>query len=63
MVYVTSQEREYKRRKNQTTIDDDPITVNYNVLLQMKEDKAMYLRRRQTTNYVHRVASHASSVA
>jgi len=42
-MYITYQEREKKRNKIQMTTDDNPTTVNYHALLQMKEDTMTYL--------------------
>jgi hypothetical protein len=56
---IICQEKENKRKKNQTTINDYPTTVNYHASLHMKEDLVAHLGRQRKANFGHQVASHA----
>jgi hypothetical protein len=61
MTYITCYKREKKGGKNQTTIDDNMITVSRHTPLYMEDDMMTHLERRHKASFGHRVTSHAPS--
>ena len=51
--------KEKRRKKNQTTTDNNPTTVSYNAPLQIKEDKTTHLEKRRKSSYIHQVMPYA----